>query len=63
MLVADAEDKLTFTKLEQKADGALPGPRGWFASAARGADSVVIIGGLDDANERLAEAWIGKLSV
>lgn len=63
LLVADADDKLSFTKLEQSADGDMPAPRGWFASSAWTDSEVVVIGGLDDDNERLAEAWVGSLKL
>ncbi|KAK4569489.1 hypothetical protein LTR86_003252 [Recurvomyces mirabilis] len=39
----------------------IPQPRGWFDADAvnvGGTDGVVVVGGLDDSNERLADAWL-----
>ena len=47
------------TMAEGKAEA--PGPRGWFASATAGdvdPGSVVVWGGLNEANERLGDGWM-----
>jgi hypothetical protein len=49
---------------EVEADVRGPGARGWFASAAMGdleESGVVLLGGIDEKNERLNDAWIFRL--
>lgn len=38
-------------------EGEAPRPRGWAGMAARGADSLLLFGGLDADNTRLGDAW------
>lgn len=43
------------------ADHEVPSPRGWFAAASVSAGDVVAVGGLNESNERLADAWLLSL--
>jgi hypothetical protein len=59
LLVSSPEDVLTFVPLTQEGD--CPPARGWFASAAWKDGKVVVVGGLNDANERLDDVWVGEV--
>ncbi len=59
LLVSSPTDDLSFVPLTQ--EGACPPARGWFASAAWKEGKVVVVGGLDDANKRLNDVWVGQV--
>ncbi|ETS82107.1 hypothetical protein PFICI_07109 [Pestalotiopsis fici W106-1] len=49
---------------EVEADARGPGARGWFASAALGDQDetgIVLLGGIDERNQRLGDAWVFRL--
>jgi hypothetical protein len=52
---------LRFELVEQTGSNGSPTARGWFACASKEAGQVVVQGGLNDANERLDDCWIGQL--
>jgi len=49
-----------WTKVEAEGQSQ-PEPRGWFATDLLSDDTVVVQGGLSEANERLGDIWIGRL--
>ncbi|KAJ7491845.1 kelch repeat protein [Mycena galericulata] len=61
------EDGFVFTELKQEGKGGgVPEARGWFAADWEQGDQgghVVVQGGLNDANTRLGDVWLGKLEI
>ncbi|KAJ7491857.1 kelch repeat protein [Mycena galericulata] len=61
------EHGFVFTELKQEGkDGGVPEARGWFAADWEQGDQaghVVVQGGLNDANTRLGDVWLGKVEI
>ena len=52
----------SWTKVES-VEEETPEPRGWFAADVIGDEKIVVHGGLNEANERLGDVWIGSFEL